>query len=168
MPSKLFLWAKALVFTLVAPGTVLGLIPGVIIADGRGRVPATIGPGEVLALALIAGGVGLYASCLRLFVLVGGGTPAPVDPPSAMVAVGPYRFVRNPMYVGVVTALVGEALLFRSAVVAVYAAVVWAAFHAFVILVEEPGLRARFGESYQRYLMEVPRWAPRGPNDRLG
>ncbi len=161
MRSRFFLWVRTLLFTLVAPGTVLGLVPGLLLSDGRGRVPLGIGPVEAMGVVLAILGVALYAVCLRLFVQVGGGTPAPVDPPSAMVAVGAYRYVRNPMYVGVVTALAGEALLFRSLAVAVYAGMVWAAFHAFVVLYEEPTLRLRFGESYRRYLAEVPRWWPR-------
>jgi protein-S-isoprenylcysteine O-methyltransferase Ste14 len=163
MRPRAFLWLKALLFTVTVPGSVLGLIPGLLLSDGRGRVPDGVGLIETMALASIAFGAALYASCLRQFVLVGRGTPAPVAPPSAMVAVGAYRYVRNPMYLGVVAVLAGETLLFRSPTLAVYTTILALAFHLFVVLYEEPNLRARFGESYRRYQARVPRWLPRRP-----
>jgi protein-S-isoprenylcysteine O-methyltransferase Ste14 len=161
MRPRAFLWLKALLFTITVPGSALGLIPGLLISDGRGRAPNGFGLLEILGLALIVAGAGLYASCLRQFVHVGRGTPAPIDAPRTMVAVGAYRYVRNPMYLGVVAALAGETLLFRSLTLAAYTILMGAAFHLFVILYEEPNLTARFGESYRRYRANVPRWIPR-------
>ena len=168
MRPTAFLWLKALLFTITVPGSALGLIPGLLISDGRGRVPEGFGLLEILGLALMVVGAGLYASCLRQFVQVGGGTPAPIDAPKAVVAVGAYRYVRNPMYLGVITALAGETLLFRSPTLAAYTALLAAAFHLFIIIYEEPNLTVRFGESYRDYKANVPRWIPRLPNERGG
>jgi len=154
-------WLKALVFTLVIPGCALGLIPGLLLADGHGRPPTSWGAVESIGLLLALTGVFLYATCLRSFVSVGRGTPAPIDPPRELVAVGAYRFVRNPMYVGVIAVVAGEAILFRSSALAVYAGALSLAFHLFVTQYEEPSLRRRFGDSYERYLAAVPRWLPR-------
>jgi protein-S-isoprenylcysteine O-methyltransferase Ste14 len=161
MRSRISLWLKALLFTFVAPGSVLGLVPGLLLSDGRGRVPVSLGVLEVMALALAAAGTALYSVCLATFLHVGQGTPAPVDPPKSMVAVGPYRYVRNPMYVAVAAIVAAEGLLFRSAAMAAYGGILCAAFHAFVVLYEEPNLHSRFGESYDRYRSQVPRYLPR-------
>lgn len=161
MRSRVSLWLKALLFTFVAPGTVLGLVPGLLLSDGRGRVPDAIGVLEGLALMLAAAGTALYAVCLATFLHVGRGTPAPIEPPTALVAIGPYRYVRNPMYVAVVAIVAAEALLFRSTSMVVYGGLLFAAFHAFVVVHEESTLRSRFGASYDRYRARVPRWLPR-------
>ena len=161
MLSRISLWLKALLFTLVAPGTVLGLVPGLLLSDGRGRVPESLGIVEVLALALAASGTALYSVCLATFLHAGQGTPAPVDPPTSLVAVGPYRYVRNPMYLAVAAIVAAEALLFRSPAMAAYGGILFAVFHAFVVLYEEPTLHSHFGESYDRYRSRVPRYLPR-------
>jgi protein-S-isoprenylcysteine O-methyltransferase Ste14 len=93
----------------------------------------------------------------------GRGTLAPVDPPKRLVAAGLYRWVRNPMYVAVVWTLIGHALWFASGALWIYTALVFAGFHLFVTLYEEPSLERRFGESYLRYREAVPRWIPRSP-----
>jgi protein-S-isoprenylcysteine O-methyltransferase Ste14 len=91
----------------------------------------------------------------------GRGTPAPVDPPRRLVSRGLYRYVRNPMYVGVLLVIVGEALLRGSWQTIEYAAVVATMFAGLVVLLEEPLLRSQFGASYSKYCAEVPRWLPR-------
>ena len=154
-------WLKALLFTVVVPGTVLGLVPGLLLADGHGRAPSALGLPDVLALLLGFAGASLYAACLRSFVSTGRGTPAPLDPPCELVAAGPYRRVRNPMYVGVLAVVAAEAIFFRSVTLAVYGGLLLLAFHLFVVLYEEPHLRRRFGKSYEQYLAAVPRWLPR-------
>lgn len=112
--------------------------------------------GWVLALA----GGGLAASCIALFATRGQGTPAPFDPPQVFVASGPYRYVRNPMYVGAIFALVGAGLIVRSASILLLALFFWAIAHAFVLIYEEPALEQRFGDSYTQYRRNVPRWLP--------
>jgi protein-S-isoprenylcysteine O-methyltransferase Ste14 len=110
---------------------------------------------------LIAAGVAIVAECFLRFAIVGLGTPAPVAPTRSLVVSGLYRYVRNPMYVGVLATLVGQALLFGSLGLLVYASLVWAMFHAFACLYEEPTLRRRYGPSYLTYCAHVRRWWPR-------
>ena len=112
---------------------------------------------------LIVGVAGLLW-CIWDFGRRGKGTLAPIDPPRFVVRTGPYRVVRNPMYLSVLTALGGEALLFSSSWLIVWAVVVATAFHVFVIAYEEPALRRQFGPPYEGYCRAVSRWLPRRPS----
>lgn len=123
-----------------------------------GSLPAWLWPlGVVLAAA---GGV-MTVSCIAVFIIRGKGTPAPFDPPRVFVASGPYQYVRNPMYVGAISVLLGAALILRSPSIALLAVAFWLIAHAFVLLYEEPALDERFGESYKTYRSQVRRWVPR-------
>jgi protein-S-isoprenylcysteine O-methyltransferase Ste14 len=153
------LWLRALFFVLLLPGTIGFAVP-IWLGMHSGADP---GASRWLGVALQLTGTCILLWCVRDFAARGRGTLAPVDPPKELVAVGLYRWVRNPMYVGVVTALIGHALFFGSGALWLYAAVVFTGFHLFVTLYEEPGLRARFGDSYARYRASVPRWIPRPP-----
>lgn len=102
-------------------------------------------------------------SCVVSFVVSGKGTPAPFDPPRVFVASGPYRFLRNPMYVGALLVLSGYGLVARSPSVLGLAALAALLFHLFVLGVEEPSLVRRFGESYEAYRRVTNRWLPRSP-----
>jgi protein-S-isoprenylcysteine O-methyltransferase Ste14 len=114
-----------------------------------------------LALPLWAvGGIILLWSFWN-FLIQGRGTPAPVDPPKELVATGFYRYVRNPMYVGILLVLIGHFLWFQAIWLLVYAAVVFLSFHSFITLYEEPTLRKKFGAAYESYLERVPRWIPK-------
>jgi protein-S-isoprenylcysteine O-methyltransferase Ste14 len=115
----------------------------------------------LLGVALIALGLALVAWTVALFARVGRGTLAPWDPTSRLVVVGPYRHVRNPMISGVLAILLGEAALFASTPLLVWFAVVFTVNAIYFPLVEEPGLRKRFGEEYDAYRANVPRWLPR-------
>ena len=95
------------------------------------------------------------------FLQEGRGTPAPIDPPRELVAVGFYRYVRNPMYVGVLAANLGHFLWFGYWSLLIYTIVVFISFHAFVAYYEEPTLKKKFGTAYEEYLRNVPRWIPR-------
>ena len=106
-------------------------------------------------------GLALFSWCVRLFAHVGHGTLAPWDPTQDLVAVGPYRLVRNPMISGVVLMLFGQALFWGSWAVGLYATGVLLINHIYFVLSEEPGLEQRFGESYRAYKAKVPRWLPR-------
>lgn len=120
------------------------------------------GPATTLGLALMLVGAGLALLCGVVFAVRGTGTPALFDPPREFVAAGPYRFVRNPMYVGALLLLGGFGLALRSRSVLLLT-VFWAVLaHLFVVLVEEPGLERRFGDSYRRYRQSVNRWLPGG------
>src|SRR5262249_57474548 len=120
-----------------------------------------VAAGEVVGCILLAMRVAGLVEWLGRVGLKGHGTPAPIAPPENLVVSGLYRHVRNPMYVAVVFALVGQALLFGSVVLLEYAGVVWLLFHVFVLGYEEPALRRRFGSSYAAYRANVRRWWPR-------
>ena len=95
------------------------------------------------------------------FALEGLGTPAPVYPTKTLVVTGSYRIVRNPMYLAVVTLILGQALVFSSRPLLMYAGIVWLVVHLFVVGYEEPTLRRTFGSRYERYCLGVRRWLPR-------
>src|SRR5262249_8902167 len=111
-------------------------------------------------ILIVAGGLALV-ECFGRFALQGIGTPAPVFPTRHLVVKGLYRYVRNPMYVAVVSAILGQALLFGDPRLLVYAALIWLAFHAFVLAVEEPMMRRSFPAEYADFCANVPRWVPR-------
>jgi protein-S-isoprenylcysteine O-methyltransferase Ste14 len=112
---------------------------------------------------LVAAGLALVSWCITLFARVGKGTLAPWDPTSKLVAVGPYRYTRNPMITGVGSILTGEALATGSWRLGVWTLIFVALNHIHFLLFEEPGLERRFGEPYLQYKRTVPRWIPRVP-----
>jgi len=95
------------------------------------------------------------------FAFIGKGTPAPFDPPRRLVIRGPYRFVRNPMYIGAGIALAGAALFYQSLSILIYAGLFFLATHLFVVLYEEPTLRQTFGSEYEAYCRQLRRWWPK-------
>jgi len=117
----------------------------------------------VVGSVLLAAGLALGGICVFDFAHLGRGTPAPMAPPERLVVAGPYRWVRNPMYVGLVAALLGEALILNSVRVAVLALVIAAAVEGFVLRFEEPALERKFGADYVAYKQQVHRWIPRPP-----
>jgi protein-S-isoprenylcysteine O-methyltransferase Ste14 len=149
---------KSLLFLLVAPGLVAGYVPLALLRTGP-----HIETGAVAWLAfplwLIGGTTILW--CFWEFTFKGHGTPAPTDPPMELVATGLYRFVRNPIYVGLLLILIGHFLYFGYWWLLIYAALCFLVFHLFVTGYEEPTLRTKFGASYEDYLGRVPRWIPR-------
>ncbi|MBI4402196.1 MAG: isoprenylcysteine carboxylmethyltransferase family protein [Nitrospirae bacterium] len=155
---------KVVLFILLVPGTVTVLVPYLIVT-ARGEVPAfdLLGLVGLFAIAL---GWGTLLQCAWDFARSGRGTPAPIDPPRRLVVQGLYRFVRNPMYLGAVTILLGEAALFRSPSLLLYGAACWLGSHLFVLLYEEPTLRRMFGAEYDAYCQTVPRWLPRWRRSR--
>lgn len=147
------------VFALVAPGTVVAWAPLFMVAKFRLGYPS-MGPLSLASLLLMGLGLAMLAWCVWEFAHRGQGTPAPIDPPKHLVISGLYRYVRNPMYVAVTLILVGESVLWRTSVLAIYAACVFLAFNLFVLLYEEPTLRRQFGQEYEHYCASVPRWIP--------
>ncbi len=148
----------SLLFLLIAPGTVAFYIPLALL---RGGTQIETGLLAYLAFPLWAVGGIILLWCFWDFTFKGRGTPAPIDPPKELVATGFYRYVRNPMYVGILLILLGHFLWFKAIVLIVYAVLVFLAFHSFVTLYEEPTLKRKFGGSYEEYLKRVPRWIPR-------
>jgi protein-S-isoprenylcysteine O-methyltransferase Ste14 len=152
---------RAVIFTLLIPGTVTVLVPHVLLhsdLDYTVGIPPML---RGLGLLPLAAGITVYLWCAWDFGTAGRGTPAPYDPPRVLVTRGLYAFVRNPIYVGIVSIIFGEALLFDSRAVLGYAALLLALFHLRVLLFEEPRLRKQFGVSYDEYCHSVPRWLPR-------
>ena len=149
-------------FLLLAPGTVAGLAPWWI---SRWKLEAPLLgwlPLRAIGVLLAAAGALVLLDSFARFALEGLGTPAPVFPTRHLVVGGWYRFVRNPMYVAVVSAIVGQGLILGNVRVLEYAAVVvWLFFHLFVMAYEEPTMQATFGEEYQAFRAAVPRWIPR-------
>jgi protein-S-isoprenylcysteine O-methyltransferase Ste14 len=145
-------------FFLLAPGTVVGLVPWAITRwEFAEPWPGAL---RVLGGALVVLGLVPLVHAFAEFTRAGG-TPAPVAPTSHLVVSGFNRYVRNPMYVGVVTAIAGQGLLFGRPSVLLYALVVWATTAAFVRWYEEPTLAAAFGAEYADYRAAVPAWRPR-------
>jgi protein-S-isoprenylcysteine O-methyltransferase Ste14 len=154
---------KSLFFTVLGPSMVVGLVPWLLL-QSSGGVPALTPSIWLVGLLPLLVGVGLFLWCNGLFTFVGKGTLAPIDAPKFLVRAGPYQWMRNPMYIGVLLIISGEAILFHSLLLVSYVLLVGAVMHLFVVFVEEPSLRRQFGESYETYLRTVPRWLPR----RLG
>jgi protein-S-isoprenylcysteine O-methyltransferase Ste14 len=150
--------AKTLVFTVLVPGTVAGFVPWTVL---RGPAEVHTDPLGLAGMLVMAIGIAGYALTALAFALVGLGTPAPIDPPKALVVRGLHRHVRNPMYLAVLTVVGGDALVLRSLAVLLYAAVLAFVFHVVVIAYEEPALQRQFGEGYARYRRSTPRWWPR-------
>ena len=153
---------KTLIFSILVPGTVAGIIPWLLL-QGSGNLLLRIPSIWMIGLLPLLLGVGLYLWCAGAFTFIRKGTPAPIDAPKVLVVQGLYRWVRNPMYVAVLSVAIGEAILFRSILLVGYALALWGVFHIFVVFVEEPSLRSQFGASYETYFRTVPRWLPRPP-----
>ena len=145
-------------FFVVAPGVVVGVLPWWIT---RWELRPTPMPVRVLGGLLIAVALPVLVGAFLRFVRDGLGTPAPVAPTERLVVTGAYRHVRNPMYLAVVSAIVGQALLLGQPVLLGYAALVAFLVVSFVRLYEEPALRRQFGEEYDAYRRAVPGWVPR-------
>ena len=149
------------IFLVLAPGFVAGMVPWWIShwrveAALLGLLTLRFLGGVLLAL----GAVGILDSFGR-FAIQGIGTPAPVFPTRHLVVTGLYRYVRNPIYVAVVSAILGQGLIFGNVSLFEYGGLVWLFFHLAVLIYEEPTLTASFGSDYAAFCAEVPRWIPR-------
>src|SRR5882672_6148735 len=151
---------RSLVYAALFVSVVLVFIPGQILTAAGITRPEEIGPAQVGGLALLILGGALAVWCIFTFALVGQGTPAPFDPPRKLVAAGPYRWVRNPMYIGAGAALCGAALYYHSAALMAFASGFLVVAHLFVVFYEEPTLERSFGARYADYRNAVPRWVP--------
>jgi protein-S-isoprenylcysteine O-methyltransferase Ste14 len=148
------------------PAMVTIAIPAVILVTGGTNLGWGLeAPWSVLPVfagaALVLCGLAVWWWTVRLFAREGEGTLAPWDPTRKLVVAGPYRYVRNPMITGVLLVLLGEAALFGSPWILVWALAFFAVNAAWFPLVEEPGLVERFGDEYEQYRRHVPRWVPR-------
>jgi protein-S-isoprenylcysteine O-methyltransferase Ste14 len=150
------LW-RHLAAILLLPGIVTIGVPALIVW----QTGADVGLFALIGIPLVAIGLLLLASTIKLFASVGRGTLAPWDPTTRLVVRGPYRYVRNPMISGVLFVLLGEAALASSVPLLLWFGAVFAVNAVYLPLVEEPGLSRRFGDDYATYKAHVPRWVPR-------
>jgi protein-S-isoprenylcysteine O-methyltransferase Ste14 len=156
---------RSILWTILFPGVVAGYVPWRFFGLDTVR-PDWSSPRDLLAMVVLVAGLVLLTVCVLEFARSGRGTLAPMDPPKELVIQGAYRYVRNPMYLGVATILVGEVMLERSRALLAYAAIWFFVVNLFVIGYEEPSLRRRFGDSYRRYTETVGRWLPSRPKAR--
>jgi protein-S-isoprenylcysteine O-methyltransferase Ste14 len=147
------------VFFIAAPGVVAGLVPW-LLSEHYG-LPLASWPLVIVGAALVAISLGVLLHAFARFALEGLGTPAPIAPTDRLVVGGVYRHVRNPMYVAVLSIILGQALIFASWQLAAYAAIMGAVMATFVRIYEEPVLLRQHGADYEAYRQNVPGWLPR-------
>ena len=149
---------KTLLFTIVVPGTVAVYIPHLLLGSySKLESSLLFWPGG----AMIIVGALIYFRCAWEFAIRGLGTPAPTAPTKYLVTTALHRYVRNPMYLGVALAIAGQGVLYRNLHVVEYAGIMLLIAHTFVVSYEEPALRRQFGDSYEEYRKNVPRWIPK-------
>ena len=154
------IWLRLLLFAVLVPGTAIVLLPILLLQSGwGGRVQ--LGLFSYLGWIPLVAGAALMLWCWYDFVTRGLGTPAPYDAPRRLVVSGPFRVVRNPMYVAGVTILLGMALIYGAPGLVLYAVAFWAFTATFVLVYEQPTLKRKFGQEYADYCARVPAWIPR-------
>ena len=157
----MFVLVRAITYAALFIGFVLVYLPGRFARWSGIVAPATTRAPQVAGMILVATGTSLALWCVFTFVFIGKGTPAPFDPPRKLVVRGPYRFVRNPMYIGAGMTVAGAALYYQSLSIFIYAALFFLITHLFVVLYEEPTLRRTFGNEYEAYCRRTTRWWPK-------
>ena len=150
---------RAVIAFLALPAVVGGLFPWLLLGSDGWRMP-----GNIFGWPILLSGAGILLWCVRDFYVTGKGTLAPWDPPKKLVIVGLYRFMRNPMYVGVLGWVAGWSLIAGSPILAVYNGLLALAFHLRVIFYEEPTLARNFGCEWTEYRATVNRWVPKLPS----
>ncbi len=151
---------RSILFATFVGGTVLAVIPALLFYFHFELRNFDAGAWRLVGLFPIGVGAALGGNAIWNFVRVGSGTPAPGQPPTTLVYVGPHKYVRNPSYLGAVLIAIGEALLFGSLSLLLYSVLIFTALHLLLIYIEEPRLRQRFGIEYGMYCRLVPRWIP--------
>jgi len=154
----MFVLIRTVTYAALFIGLVLIYLPGRFLSWSGIIQPAGIGASQIAGMVIGGIGAGLALWCVFTFAFIGKGTPAPFDPPRRLVIRGPYRFVRNPMYIGAGFALAGAALFYESWALLVYTSLSFIITHPFVVLYEEPTLRRTFGADYEAYCGRVGRW----------
>jgi protein-S-isoprenylcysteine O-methyltransferase Ste14 len=150
--------AGSLLFLVVEPGVVAGVVPWALTGWRVARPPLVV---AVAGYVMLVAGVGVLLHAFARFVMEGAGTPAPVAPTRHLVVGGLYRYVRNPMYIAVALTIVGQAMVLGRPVLLVYALVFAVTVASFVQLYEQPTLTEQFGAEYEAYRDAVPAWVPR-------
>lgn len=157
----MFVLVRAVTYAALSIGLVLVYLPARLLSWSGIARPASNEAPQLAGMAVAAVGAAIALWCIFTFALIGKGTPAPFDPPRRLVIAGPYRFVRNPIYVGAALALAGAALFYQALSLLGYCAFFILATHLIVVWYEEPTLRRTFGEEYETYCRQVGRWWPR-------
>jgi len=156
----MFVLIRTLTYASLFIAVVLIYLPARLLAWSGIVRPAMMSWPQISGLLICSVGAAIALSCVFAFAFIGKGTPAPFDPPRRLVVRGPYRFVRNPMYIGAALAVAGAALFYKSLALAAFVAGFLVVTHLFVIIYEEPTLRRVFGPEYQAYCVHVHRWRP--------
>jgi protein-S-isoprenylcysteine O-methyltransferase Ste14 len=156
----MFVAFRAITYATLFVGFLLIYLPARVLAWSGIVRPAAMEWPQIAGMVIGTAGAALALWCVVTFVWIGKGTPAPFDPPRRLVIRGPYRLVRNPMYVGGGLALAGAALFYRSWPLLVYGGTFLLVAHLFVMLYEEPALWRSFGPEYEAYCHRVRRWRP--------
>lgn len=157
----MFILARALTYAAIFIGFFLLAVPSRILTAAGISRPASFGAAQAAGLVAALAGGALALACVVTFAIAGRGTPAPFDPPRRLVVRGPYRRVRNPMYIGAGLVLLGAALFYQSVALLGYTVGFLATAHLFVIGYEEPTLRRTYGQEYAAYCRLAGRWWPR-------
>lgn len=153
-------WLRAVAYATLFIALVLVFLPAQALRAAGVARPERFAAPQLVGMAVCAAGGAVAIWCVLAFAALGRGTPAPFDPPRCLVVRGPYKYVRNPMYLGAGMALAGAALFYETGVLWAYAGGFLALMHLFVVLYEEPTLRQTFGEDYEAYSLRVRRWWP--------
>jgi protein-S-isoprenylcysteine O-methyltransferase Ste14 len=151
---------RAITYATLFIGFVLVFLPAQVLSRAGVTGPARFGPSQLAGTLVAFAGAAVAVWCILTFVVSGRGTPAPFDPPRRLVVSGPYRYVRNPMYLGAGLALAGAALFYESGALWAYTGGFLVLMHLAVVLYEEPTLKQTFGEDYETYCRRVRRWLP--------
>lgn len=154
----MLLFLRTLIFTLLLPAAVTVYIPFILLNYGRELCSLPLGVFRFIGIFPAALGVGIYVWSAWDFGHFGKGTPAVYDPPKFLVTRGAYAHTRNPLFIGVGSLLLGEAIFFESLTLLLYTTAFFLVAHLFVVLFEEPGLKKKYGASYDAYRQSVPRW----------
>jgi protein-S-isoprenylcysteine O-methyltransferase Ste14 len=157
----MFVAFRAITYATFFVGFLLIYLPARLLSWSGIRRPPVIGGTQIVGMIATGLGAAVALWCISTLVRIGQGTPAPFDPPRRLVIRGPYRFVRNPMYIGAGFVLAGVALYYQSMPLLIYSAIFLLIAHLFVIVYEEPTLRRMFGPEYDEYRRRVRRWWPR-------
>ncbi len=153
------LYLRNLFFTIIHPGLVAGLIPWWILGQQwREQFSLPFQFYQYAGILFFSLGLTILLSCIIRFALAGRGTLSPIDPTKKLVTSGLYRYTRNPMYLGVLMILAGEALFFKSYHLGIYLLIMMLIFNFFILVFEEPRLRRDFGDEYRSYCSKVRRW----------
>jgi len=154
---------KSFIFLILVSGFAAIYAPIFLLTGGERNLPGWL---TYSAIPFWLVGASIILWCFWTFTFYGQGTPAPIDPPKKLVAIGLYRYVRNPIYIGVLLILIGHVAWFGRINLLIYLLTAFLAFHLFVLLYEEPTLKKKFGKQYEAYFKKVPRWLPRFPKEK--